>query len=75
MSTLELISCPEPSCQATAEILDRFLLGSTSGPVEHAKTYCVHRHFFVLPTGHPWLVCDARSRDAAPSRTNRLVTP
>lgn len=75
MSTLELTTCPEPSCRATAEILDRVLLESTDGPIEHTKTFCVNRHFFMLPTGHRWLVCDAPSHGPTASRTDHLVTP
>jgi hypothetical protein len=44
------VSCPDPACHAPAEILDRYPLGSTAGPWEHVRTYCVRRHIFVLPT-------------------------
>jgi hypothetical protein len=43
------VSCPEPACHAPAEVLDRYPLGSTAGPWEHVRTYCVRRHIFVLP--------------------------
>lgn len=35
----------------TAEILDRFILSSADGPIEHVRTYCVHRHWFRAPLG------------------------
>jgi hypothetical protein len=43
------VTCPDPACEAPAEILDRFAPGSTDGPMDHAKTYCVRHHIFVLP--------------------------
>lgn len=41
-------TCPE--CGAPAEVLDRWVLESTGGPVEHLKVTCVLRHWFLLPT-------------------------
>ena len=43
---LELVGCPE--CDAPAEVVDRFELPSTSGPVEHVKVRCLHRHWFTM---------------------------
>jgi hypothetical protein len=42
-----LTSCP--GCGGAAEVLDRFALPSTDGPVEHVRTYCVRRHWFLGP--------------------------
>ena len=50
MELHELTICPEPTCRMVAEIVDRITLGSTDGPIEHIKTYCVERHVFLLPT-------------------------
>jgi hypothetical protein len=36
--------CPE--CELPAEILDRFSLNSTDGPVEHLKIRCLGGHWF-----------------------------
>jgi hypothetical protein len=36
---LELTVCPE--CGAAAEVIDRFVLPSTHGPVAHVKLRCV----------------------------------
>ena len=47
-SALQLTSCPQ--CLAPAEITDRFVLESTSGPVEHITVWCVHRHRFTMMT-------------------------
>jgi hypothetical protein len=44
MTTVEFVGCPEPTCQAPAEIVDRFVLASTHGPVEHAQTMCLNGH-------------------------------
>ncbi len=43
---MELTTCPE--CGLPAEILDRFGLYSTDGPVEHVKIDCVNQHWFVV---------------------------
>ena len=45
---LDLVVCPE--CAAPAEVVDRYALPSTDGPVEHVKVQCLGRHWFVLPT-------------------------
>jgi hypothetical protein len=55
-STLQLVGCPQ--CPAPAEITDRFVLESTSGPVEHITISCLNRHRFTLTapgssTGRP----------------------
>jgi hypothetical protein len=44
---MEMTTCPE--CGAPAEIVDRHVLESTDGPVEHARVRCVARHHFFLP--------------------------
>jgi hypothetical protein len=46
MITLQTVGCP--ACHAPAEILDRFVLESTDGPVEHATVQCSERHHFTL---------------------------
>lgn len=41
-------SCPE--CGAPAELLDRFELCSTEGPVAHVRVRCLRsRHHFTMP--------------------------
>jgi hypothetical protein len=42
MPLVELVHCAE--CAAPAEVVDRFALESTGGPVEHAIVVCVLRH-------------------------------
>ena len=42
----ELIACPQPGCGVPAGVVDRFVLASTGGPVEHVKTWCLHGHGF-----------------------------
>lgn len=44
----ELVVCPE--CGATAEVLDRFTLGSTDGPFEMVKLWCVTGRWFTVPS-------------------------
>lgn len=41
-----LVSCAE--CGLPAEIVDRFVLESTSGPVPHVATRCVLRHHLTV---------------------------
>lgn len=43
-TTLDLVGCPEWG--APAEIVDRFALPSTDGPIEHVTMQCVQRHWF-----------------------------
>jgi hypothetical protein len=42
---LQVIACPDPTCQAAAQIVDRWTWQSTDGPVEHVKTACEHGRF------------------------------
>lgn len=49
-STLQLTGCPQ--CAAPAEITDRFVLESTSGPVDHVTVWCALRHRFTMPAEH-----------------------
>ena len=44
---MDFTACPE--CGSIARVLDRFVLESTDGPVEHVRTQCVRRHCFLLP--------------------------
>jgi hypothetical protein len=57
------VTCPDPACRVPAEILDRITLGSTGGPMEHVRTYCVRRHVFALPVER---VPGATWREATP---------
>jgi hypothetical protein len=43
---LELVGCPE--CGAPAEVVERFVLDSTDGPIEHATVRCADRHRFTV---------------------------
>ena len=58
---LDLVVCPE--CAAPAEVVDRFALPSTDGPIEHVKVMCLMRHWFLLPRASlpPVRSLDARS--------------
>jgi hypothetical protein len=62
---LDLIQCPDPTCRALAEVIDRFSLYSTDGPVEHVRTRCLQRHHFTVPA--PELPMD-RDVTRAPER-------
>jgi hypothetical protein len=43
---LELVGCP--ACAAPAEVVERFVLNSTDGPIEHATVRCADRHRFTV---------------------------
>jgi hypothetical protein len=47
---MDVTGCPEPGCSLPAEILDRMVLESTDGPIEHARTLCLSGHRFLMPT-------------------------
>ena len=49
-SMTEIVVCPEPGCDAAAEIVSRWVWPSTDGPVEHVKTSCVRGHHRTLRT-------------------------
>ena len=44
------IPCPDPTCTASAQIIDRWTWESTVGPVEHVKTMCGRGHGFTPPS-------------------------
>lgn len=48
----ELIPCPYPRCMHVAEIVDRVVMESTDGPIEHARIQCsaYTDHWFMMPT-------------------------
>ena len=43
---MEFTFCPE--CGAPAAVVDRFVLESTDGPIDHARVVCAGGHWFVL---------------------------
>jgi hypothetical protein len=43
-----VVSCPE--CDRLATVLDRCVLESTDGPVEHVRIRCAAGHCFFMPT-------------------------
>lgn len=44
---MDLTLCPK--CSEVSEIQWLTVIGSTDGPVDHAKIFCVNRHWFFLP--------------------------
>ena len=63
---LDLVVCPE--CAAPAEVVDRFALPSTEGPVEHVKVQCLSRHWFLLPEAALPTVRTVRETERGPVR-------
>jgi hypothetical protein len=37
-----VIPCPDPVCPAPAQVVDRFGLESTDGPIEHVNAHCLN---------------------------------
>jgi len=64
---LELVGCP--ACAAPAEVVDRYVLGSTDGPIEHATVVCAVRHRFTV------LVERLATHAAGSERGRRALTP
>jgi hypothetical protein len=63
----EIVGCPE--CAAPAEVVDRFVLGSTAGPIEHVIVLCIERHRFTVPV----VQVVSRAVESRPTRwTQRL---
>ena len=46
---MSFAECPEPTCAMPAEIVNRFVLASTDGPLEHVTIRCLVRHQFRMP--------------------------
>jgi hypothetical protein len=70
---LSIAGCPEPGCLALASVYAEAELGSTAGPVRHARTRCLNRHHFQLPVSQvPGLAADNHAsehiRDGLPLR-------
>jgi hypothetical protein len=42
---VDLVACPDPTCQAPAWVHDRWTWPSTNGPVDHVKTGCEGGHW------------------------------
>lgn len=42
-------ACPDPDCDAPAEINPWAVAGSSNGPVLHVRTLCVNKHRYLLP--------------------------
>jgi hypothetical protein len=44
---IDFTTCPE--CGLIAEVIQRYVLQSTGGPVEHVRTQCAAGHYFNMP--------------------------
>jgi len=42
-------ACPDPECDAPAEIIPWAVAGSSDGPVLHVRTLCANKHRYLLP--------------------------
>ncbi len=63
---VELTVCPE--CGEVAEVQWRAVLESTDGPIEHARTMCVQRHWFFLPVERLTSVAAVQGQEDRPAR-------
>ena len=62
-----LIACPE--CALPAEIIERFWLASTDGPVLHVCVSCVDGHYFRMPADR--LLADVQPASVSPGIEDR----
>lgn len=67
--------CPDPDCSAPAEVYAEVVHESTDGPVPHARTLCLNRHFYLLPVAYipgmpPRLSPAGRQTPGRSERTN-----
>lgn len=69
------MSCPQPGCERSADVIDRFTLWSTDGEILHLKTRCGHRHWFTIPVEPVSIQTDRLSRVIAPAGTPSGVSP
>lgn len=73
---MEFTRCPDRDCGAPAEILDRWDFDSTSGPLGHARTRCLHGHSFtVLAETLPPDSCEPANQLHVPSRLTADTGP
>jgi len=63
---VDVVACPDPTCQAPAWLSDRWTFPSTDGPVEHVKTGCGAGHWFT-----PMAASLAPFRAPTPTTTRR----
>ena len=47
--TIAAVAVDCPQCGLPAQIVDRFTLGGSPGPVEHVKIVCIVGHWFTPP--------------------------
>ncbi len=47
-SIVETVSCPDPHCQAPAEVVSRFELPSANGLIAYISTRCARRHVYTV---------------------------
>lgn len=69
---LTLISCPE--CGVPAEVIDRFVLPSTDGPVVHLVVGCTAGHHFRMAADRlpPESQEGIREQEQAPAHSGQL---
>jgi len=68
-----------PDCGAPAEVIDRFVLESTDGPIEHVKVRCAALHWFLTSTEsmarHRAAAAPAPARGPIPVPVRRRAAP
>ncbi|GLZ48845.1 hypothetical protein Acsp06_50300 [Actinomycetospora sp. NBRC 106375] len=66
-SALEIVGCP--GCTSPAEVVDRFVLKSAKGPIEHVLLECLERHRYTVLAerlDRPWSAASGL-QDRSPS--------
>jgi CBS domain-containing protein len=67
---MDLTLCPK--CSEVSEIHWFAVMDGTDGPVDHAKIFCVNRHWFFLPVAS-LSESSARPKDVAPAGRQQTV--
>ena len=73
VSEVRLIECPDPGCDAAAEVVDAVVVGATDGPMEMGRTRCVRRHVYVVPLSPTARSLASHSADASAGSVARAI--
>jgi hypothetical protein len=64
---VDIVACPDPTCQSPAWVHQRWTWPSTDGPVEHVQTGCETGHWFT-----PTAASLARFRSPTPATVRQV---
>jgi hypothetical protein len=53
---IDLVECPEAACTHHAEVLERYMMEGTDGPVAMVRVRCLTGHYFNMAA---WMLKEA----------------